>query len=240
MDTYVQITNRQGTTPPFLGLLRRRQQDTVNHRIQKRSPVGNWISFVTDGTKMYYPEGLAVAKSSGNVYVADWGNHRVLKFNSAGILQKKFDSSYGLENLGFRYPMHVAVDSSENLYVADRENDRVVKFNAAGDFTAEWKGTAASPFNEPCGIAVDGSDYVYVSDFNQRVQKFSPNGFFITSFGEGGNSNGQFSNPIGLVIDNANNVYVVDTGNNRIQKWAPPTNAFKTRAMPWLPLLLGN
>ena len=199
--------------------------DTVNHRVQKLSSTGayttEWGSVGSGDNDMMYPEGLAVSKLSGSVYVADWMNNRVLKFNSVGDLQMKWDSSYGSGNLNFKEPMHVALDSGENLYVADRGNNRVIKFDAAGDFVAEWRGVDASPFDEPCGIAVDASDYVYVTDLNNRVQKFSGVGEFITQFGESGTGNGQFSNPMGLVIDDAYNVYVVDTGNNRIQKWSP-------------------
>lgn len=40
-----------------------------------------------------------------------------------------------------------------------------------------------------------------------------------------GSANGQFSTPPGLAVDTAGNVYVADSGNNRIQVFAPSTNS---------------
>jgi len=51
-------------------------------------------------------------------------------------------------------------------------------------FLLEWgkSGTASGEFNQPIGIAVDNEGYVYISDSgNNRIQKFSNNGKFISS-----------------------------------------------------------
>jgi len=65
--------------------------------------------------------------SSGNVYVADTGNHRIQKFNASG----EFLAKWGSEGTGdgqFDCPYGVAVDSNGNVYVADMGNDRIQKF----------------------------------------------------------------------------------------------------------------
>ncbi len=54
---------------------------------------------------------------------------------------------------------------------------------------------------------------------NNRVQKFSPAGAFLSKFGSYGSGDGQFSYPYGIAIDSAGNIYVADTNNNRIQKF---------------------
>ena len=84
------------------------------------------------------------------------------------------------------------------------------------------QGSGDGQFEFPNGIAIDSADNVYVSDpNNQRVQKFSNTGAFITKWGSPGSGNGQFggAQSIGLAIDSANNVYVSDSGNSRIQKF---------------------
>ncbi|MGA7010001.1 MAG: hypothetical protein WB612_09705, partial [Nitrososphaeraceae archaeon] len=69
----------------------------------------------------------------------------------------------------------------------------------------------------------DASGNVYVADrYNNRVQEFSPNGTYITSWGVVGSENGQFKIPLGVAIDgHSGNVYVADSGNNRIQEFSP-------------------
>jgi DNA-binding beta-propeller fold protein YncE len=65
------------------------------------------------------------------------------------------------------------------------------------------------------GVAVDASGNVYVVDqANQRVQKFEPDGDFITKWGE------DFNYPTGVAVDASGNVYVVDSDSSRIQKFS--------------------
>jgi sugar lactone lactonase YvrE len=71
-------------------------------------------------------------------------------------------------------------------------------------------------------FAVESEDNVYVTDVNNnRIQKFTANGTFITSWGTEGEGEGQFSGPEGIDIDSQGGVYVADTGNFRIQVFRP-------------------
>jgi hypothetical protein len=47
---------------------------------------------------------------------------------------------------------------------------------------------------------------------NHRIQKFSSEGDFISSFGSEGEGDGQFIEPEGVDVDSEGNIYVVDTG----------------------------
>jgi DNA-binding beta-propeller fold protein YncE len=61
---------------------------------------------------------------------------------------------------------------------------------------------------------------MYVVDLdNERVQKFTCDGQFISKWGIGGDANGEFRKPAGLTIDSSDNVYVTDQGNGRVQKF---------------------
>ena len=77
----------------------------------------------------------------------------------------------------------------------------------------------------PSGVAVDSSDNVYVIDDTGRIQKFTDNGTFITSWGSDGKDDGQFSKAEGLDVDPEGNVYVADTANKRIQVFSPSSAA---------------
>jgi DNA-binding beta-propeller fold protein YncE len=75
-------------------------------------------------------------------------------------------------------------------------------------------------FNDPRGIAIDSSGYVYVADKeNHRIQKFTSNGQFVTKWGSLGTEDGQFNEPYDIAIDRNDYVYVIERVNNRIQKF---------------------
>ncbi|MBF0457867.1 MAG: hypothetical protein HQK99_08235, partial [Nitrospirae bacterium] len=68
----------------------------------------------------------------------------------------------------------------------------------------------------------DNNGYVYVAEGgNNRIQKFTSDGTFVTKWGSSGAGNGMFNSPGAIVVDNKGYVYVVDSGNYRIQKFAP-------------------
>jgi DNA-binding beta-propeller fold protein YncE len=54
---------------------------------------------------------------------------------------------------------------------------------------------------------------------NNRVQKFTSNGTFITKWGSHGTTDGQFGLLLGIDVDSLGNVYTVDQANSRIQKF---------------------
>ena len=85
-----------------------------------------WGSFGIGDGQFSQPEGIAV-DSSGNVYVADYNNDRVQKFNSNGNFITKWGSS-GISDGQLSYLQHIAVDSSGNVYVADGGNNRIQVF----------------------------------------------------------------------------------------------------------------
>ena len=131
------------------------------------------------------------------------------------------------------------MDDQGYVYVNDAENHRIQKFTSDGQFLAKWgwKSTAKKKairdgaFNYPMGIAVDGEGNIYVVDSN-RMQRFNDHGMFVSKWGNwtweftGSNWNdsptgdGEFVHPNGLAVDGVGNIYVVDSGNDRIQKFA--------------------
>ena len=90
-------------------------------------------------------------------------------------------------------------------------------------FDCTWgsNGTGNSQFNRPWGVALDASGNIYVTDMNNnRIQKFTVNGTYLTQWGTVGTGNGQFNCPSGIAVDSEGNIFVVDTYNSRIQKFA--------------------
>ncbi|HJT87036.1 MAG TPA: NHL repeat-containing protein, partial [Bryobacteraceae bacterium] len=223
------------------------------------------------------PLGLAVDPNSGNLFVADYGNSRVLRFPNpfgnpsriepdAVYGQPDFTTlapnSSGVTNASLNKPQGVAVDSAGDLWVADTGNNRVVRFNAASlnsptpaaadavigqnDFSssAANRGGAVSGsgFYAPAGLAFDGQDNLYISDFNNaRVLKFAaPLGpassaaaatvvfgqsNLTTGGASGSASSSSLAGPFGLAVDGAGKVYVAVPHDNRVLIFPPAGGA---------------
>ncbi len=84
------------------------------------------------------------------------------------------------------------------------------------DLSKGGRGTGKRQFDSPTGVAVDANGNVLVADTNNgRIEKFSPNGTFVTSIGP-------FEAPNGIAIDRAGNIYVAEVGSkHRVQKLGP-------------------
>jgi len=181
------------------------------------------------------PGGVAVG-NDGSLYVADFYNHRVQKLTAEGKFVRQWGASAERKPLSdangvsFSYPTDVTITSDGKLVVADGYNDRVQVFNADGAFSHKWGGPFAAniygPFNgwfaTVTSVAVGPKGNIFVADFyNDRIQKFDPEGVFLTSFGRRGSGKGELRYPIAVAVADDGSVFVADFGNNRITKWAP-------------------
>jgi sugar lactone lactonase YvrE len=203
-----------------------------------------------DGTgsdaRFAYPAGVAV-DSSGNIYVADWGNQTIRKVTQAGVvttlagLNRSPGSADGTGSAArFSYPRGVAADSADNLYVPDTYNHTIRKVTLNGVVTtlagqpgvpgsADGTGGAAG-FNMPSGVAADSVGNLYVADnANHTIRKVTPSGVVTTLAGLArmqGSADGTagaagFNSPSGVAADSGGNLYVADNANHTIRKVAP-------------------
>lgn len=133
-----------------------------------------------------------VIDAAGTLYVADRGNHRVLRFDDASLFSTGAQASavLGQPNYvtngtatsatGFNGPAALELDPGGHLWVVDAGNQRALRFEspetldglapAAGvvgqaDFTTSGFAVATDRMVLPQGIAIDPLGRVYVSDF---------------------------------------------------------------------------
>ena len=94
-------------------------------------------------------------------------------------------------------------------------------------FVTKWGslGTEPGQFDGQNNVA-GTREFIYVPDYyNQRIQKFTNDGQFITMWGGSyGEADGEFANPHGVAIDSEGNVYVSERSGLRIQKFDPDGN----------------
>jgi sugar lactone lactonase YvrE len=90
-----------------------------------------------------------------------------------------------------------------------------------------WKtfgvnGPSEGQLKSPADVAIDAQGDLWVADRgNNRIQKFTNDGQFLTKFGSAGSGNGQLSSPASVAIDPKGNLWVADKGNGRVQKFNP-------------------
>ncbi len=95
------------------------------------------------------------------------------------------------------------------------------------------KGIGLNQFNNPFGIFIDKSGYLYVVDQNNnRIVKYPPGSTSLTngvvvagSNPNGGSGPSEFNFPMSVFVDDAGNIYVADFNNGRIQKFPPNSTA---------------
>jgi DNA-binding beta-propeller fold protein YncE len=85
------------------------------------------VSRLNDGTALRDPLALDVSKESGEVFVSDTGNNRVLIFNAEGVLTKTVGTQSEL-----RSPIGVAVAPDGDFYVTEMQGSRMKHFDLTG------------------------------------------------------------------------------------------------------------
>lgn len=196
--------------------------------------------------KLTSPTGVFV-DAAGNIYVADTGNRRIMKFGPTSTSATNGSIVAGGNGSGnganqFDQPNGVHVDGSGNIYVADFQNRRIQKFGptstplTSGTTVAGGNGygTNANQMGGPAGVFMDTGGNLYVADQSlHRVQKFppsstqaSPGTVVAGATGSGGAGvSGSAANllfaPRSVFVDATGNLFVADHLNHRIQNFGP-------------------
>ena len=152
-----------------------------------------------DASTLNQPNGVS-ADQPGNLWVADLGNNRVVRYNTpfsngmaASMVLGQPDLTTVSAPGGFAAtatnldaPADVVVDGAGNVWVSDWEHNRVVKYPAPisngmaataalgqPDLVSSGCNTTQTGLCEPTGITLDAAGNVWVSDSNNnRVLRF--------------------------------------------------------------------
>jgi len=154
---------------------------------------------VATSTELNLPNGVAF-DSSGNLWVADQNNNRVLEYKapfstheaaSLVIGQTSFTGGgTATTSTGLSGPADIAFDSGGNLWVVDMGNSRVLEYKTPFS-TGE---TATLVIGQP---SFTSSDFAYTNST-------------------------ALSYPTGLSFDSAGNLWVADQSNNRVLEYKAP------------------
>jgi len=154
------------------------------------------------------PESIAF-DASGNLWVVDEDNNRILEFASASLAQDRppatleigqppganqFNTSAGaLTRSGLHAPVGLAFDAAGDLWASDRINNRVLEFKP--------------PFTDGMNASIEIGQPAGSSEFTSNTAETSQDGL---------------SNPLGVAFDSAGNLWVADQVNSRIVEFEGP------------------
>ncbi len=170
----------------------------------KSYPFGSWSHSASLG--LSHPYSLGV-DSSGNVYIADGGNNRIVKTDASGNYLTQWTVSS---------PTDAEPGSNGNVYVSAYWKNKVVIYSSSGTKKGEFSRTITGPG----GIAVDRMGHVYVTSYyGHKVYKFLSDGTYVLNFGSHGSGNGQFNYPFGIAVYDNGDIVVADVWNHRICRW---------------------
>lgn len=118
-----------------------------------------------------------------NVYVADKNNDRIQIFDKdLNYLSEISSGKFSNENLKFRYPVSVSVNSQGDLFILDSDNTRILKFNYRGEFQNEIGGYQSGSYtliNPKCFtinllnqlMVLDGQNLIVFDQFGNLLNK---------------------------------------------------------------------
>ena len=234
--------------------------DTGNNRIREVTPDGLIQTFAGTGVAGLYPLGgpatqvalhspAGVAFYSGNLYIADSGNHliRVVTPDGnisavAGVGYPGFAGDTGLAVLAnLQGPQDVAVDSKGTIYIADTGNQRIrtvtpdgnintVAGGGATGFSGDGAAATSAALSQPYAMVVDSQGDIFIADLgNLRIREVDSKGNINTIAGTGfpgftGDgataTKATLTLPSGVAVDSSGNVFIADQWNLRIRKVA--------------------
>ena len=167
---------------------------------------------------MYGPSALAVQPGTGDLFVADAGFNRVLRFpkpfanpqrtNPAMVygqpgLTGTAKNAGGISDHSLATPLSIAFDGQGNLWVADQGNSRVLRFPAS----------VLGATNPSADMVIGQKDFATASQ------------------NTGGVSATTLSLPTGLAFDSKGTLYVSDAGNNRVLAFPAPQATAETATL---------
>jgi DNA-binding beta-propeller fold protein YncE len=175
-------------------------------RVQVFDPAGQFITQWTVDPKM--PLTGMAADRSGTVYIVQSGVISRHEGATGKLLgQLDYAGGWGFDD--------VSVMADGGLVTAWYKNrDDIIRFNSGGQVVRTIRAAISSVTDDSeldTRVAVDGLGNIYaLGSFNNAVFKFSPEGKFITRFGDDGDQPGQFRAPSAIAVDGKGRVYVSD------------------------------
>ncbi len=231
--------------------------DSGNYRIRKVDSSGMIETIAGTGepgnfgnggpaveARLRFPRNLAM-DSSGNLFIADTGNHTVRRISGSGMIEPFAGSGEPIDKRDggpaslaqFHYPSDIAADAAGNVYVLDANQIRRIDPNGTittiagtgeNGYSGDGGPAIAAKLRNPSELALDAAGNLYLAErFGNRVRKIDVAGTITTIAGTGERgfsgdggaaTESQLGSPRAIAADSVGNVYIADSYNHRVRK----------------------
>ena len=195
------------------------------------------------------PNAIAV-DGKGNVYVAEYGAHRVRKIDAGGTITRF--AGNGVKGYGgdggpatdaqLDFVNGLAVDAAGHVYIADMNQARVRMVDPSGTITTVvgtgiggWSGDGGpatqAQVTTPAGMAIDTEGNLFVNEYwAGRIRKVDPDGIITTIAGTsvqeshgdmGPASRAGLDRPSAIAVGPAGNLYITEAFGHKIRILRP-------------------
>ena len=184
-----------------------------------------------DDGRFIKPRAITI-DDSDQLHIIDMTS-RIQVFDRLGHLQKFWKPPECFNGK----PCGISVLRDGRIAVPDTHYFRVLFYTPDGELLTDQtiggkNGRGDGEFGFLTDVAEDSKGNLYVSEYGDfdRIQKFTPDGKFISAIGVHGTETGAFLRPQGILIDDKDQLWVADACNHRIQVFdtttEPPTFKF--------------
>jgi len=198
------------------------------HRFQLKSNI-KWKSNATTivgGNQLKSPHGIYVdhQQKSVYIYIADWKNHRIVKWkldeNEGEIVAGENGKGNRTDQLN--EPSDVIIDkNNKSLIICDKGNRRVIRWSLENQQDKQILIGNITCF----GLMMNECGDLFVSDVDKhevkrwRIGENEAEGTVVAGGQGKGNNLNQLNWPSFLFIDRKETIYVSDRDNHRVMKW---------------------
>lgn len=226
--------------------------DQFNHSIRKIDKDSNVTTVAGTGVagdvvgdvsiaQFNGPSSVTVDKE-GNIYVADFGNHKIKKIDLNGNVTTVAGSTSGnvdgdVSIAKFYGPSDLLFDSKGNLFIADQYNWKLRKIDKNGVVSTFYENGASMK-----SLDIDGNDNIYtIESYFERIVKISPDGNSQVIAGgtagyvNSGGTNSRFDRLTDLAVSSDGTIYLtshINNGFSRVRKIDPSGAAFLLTCCP--------
>ncbi len=182
--------------------------------------LATWKSDTSGNFLMKDPHSIC-ADPSGFLYVADTGNHRILKWSPNGtVLAEIGGFGWGTEQLDG--PVSVWAKNGLDVLVADMNNQRIVRYDRDLHYISELRSSETWPeklrFGFPLDAALGAQSELFCLDGdNRRVLKIDVFGNPQVSFGDFDEGEGRLGKPSKFCIVENSRILVTDDESSSIK-----------------------